>query len=112
MSQGENLYLPLPDCESIERDVSRRSKRNNEFPNIALDAPPHERMCREILDRTANRRRRGNRCCRVRLNQLRDRALDLIRRARRINYFRHGFGLGLATPCASRSIQACTSSAR
>jgi hypothetical protein len=25
---------------------------------------------------------------------------------------RHGLGLGLATPCASRSIQACTSSAR
>jgi hypothetical protein len=35
----------------------------------------------------------------------------MIERPRRIDYLRHGLGRGLATPCASFSAQACTSSA-
>jgi hypothetical protein len=38
-------------------------------------------------------------------------ALDLRERRTRVNYGRHGFGCGAASPRASRSIQVCTSTA-
>jgi hypothetical protein len=40
----------------------------------------------------------------------RERAIEIFEGARRINYFRHGLGFGLATPCAIWRAQACTSS--
>ena len=112
MAQREYANFVTLYVEAIERDVAGGSVRDDELAEISFDSATDERMIRKILDgRSDGKRRRQGGIGIVGSHEF-ERVLEIDERACRIDYLRHGFGRGLATPWASRSTQACTSSAR
>ena len=92
MSDREQPYLVLRDDEPVQRDVPRLAMGNHEFPNVAVHAPPEQRVRGEVLDSRADGRGRRNRSVRVLACQELEGALEVGQCPRRIDYRRHGFG--------------------
>lgn len=92
MPDREHPYLVLWDDESVQRDVPRPAEGNHEFPNVAVHAPPEQRVRGQVFDGRADGL--GRRDCRVRVLacQEPEGALEVGQRPRRIDYRRHGFG--------------------
>ena len=112
MAESEHANLIARYQIAVEGDVPRPAVRNDELAKFAVHAASEKRMCGQTiycrLDR-CNRRQRG---CLVLIAQKLECARDVIERARRIDYRRHGLGRFAVSPRARRSIQAWTSSAR
>lgn len=86
--------------------------RNYQLAQFTFHSPSNQGMCGEVVNGGLDCRhgacgRRGGF-----IAQKRKGTFDVIERARRINYLRHGFGRAAVSSCARRPIQACTSSAR
>ena len=92
MSDRKHPHLVLRDDESVQRDVSRLTKGHHELPNVAVHAPPEQRVRSQVLDGRANSP--GRRDCRVRVGARQDieSALQVRQCPRRIDYRRHCFG--------------------
>ena len=92
MPEREHPHLVLRNDESIQRDVTRLAVGDHEFPNIAVHAPPDQRVHGQVLYGRADRSSRRD--CRVRVLacQELEGALEMGRCPRRIDYRRHGFG--------------------
>ena len=92
MSDRKHPHLILWDDESVQRDVARLAEGNHELPDVAVHAPPEQRVRSQVLDGRADGR--GRRDCRVRVLacQEPEGALEVGQCPRRIDYRRHGFG--------------------
>ena len=77
-----------------------------------MHAAAQQRVCSEVLDRGSDDIRSCDCSPWVFLAQEYERPFQVSQRACGIDYRRHGFGRSVTAPRASRSIQACTSSAR
>ena len=112
VSDCQNAHFILRDDKSIQGHVSGVAIGNDQFAQIPFNAPPHQRVRGEVVDRGLNGRHGAPRSCRILVAQKLKCAIDVIESARRVNYLRHGFGRAAVCSSASRFIQACTSSAR
>jgi hypothetical protein len=112
VSDGENSDLVLRYQEAVQSDVACRTVRNHKFADVAVNAPPQQRVSAKIVDGRSDRLRSRYRCVGVLFPQNLKGSLRMSERPCRINYRRQGFGRSVAVPCARRVIQACTSSAR
>ena len=92
MSDRKHPHLVLRDDESVQRDVARLAEGNHEFPNVAVHAPPEQRVLGQVLDGGADGPGRRDGCFRVLACQELEGALEVDYCPRRINYRRHGFG--------------------
>lgn len=92
MSDRKHPNLILWDDESVQRDVARLAEGNHELSNVAVHAPPEQRVRSQVLDGRADGR--GRRNCRVRVLacQELEGSLEVGQYPRRIDYRRHGFG--------------------
>jgi len=92
MSDRKHPDLILWDDESVQRDVARLAEGNHELSNVAVHAPPEQRVRSQVLDGRADGR--GRRKCRVRVLacQELEGTLEVGQCPRRIDYRRHGFG--------------------
>lgn len=111
VANGENADLFPRRQEPVEGDVPGAAEGDDQFPDVALDRPPDQGMVRQHLHGFANRRGgirgRGD----VMLCKEPERAFEIGERVGRIDYLRQGFGREAFGFLASRSSQACTSSA-
>ena len=92
MPDRKHPNLILWNDESVKRDVARLTEGNHEFSNVAVHAPPEQRVRSQALDGRADGRGRCK--CRVRVlagHEL-EGALEVRQCPRRIDYLRHGFG--------------------
>ena len=111
MPDGEYAYLGTRRKEAVQGDVPRFPERNHQLPQITADPASCVRVRGKHVNGTANRRCRRDRCRWIVLVEKQEQALDIVERARRVDYPRHAFGRGARLPAASRSIQAWTSRA-
>ena len=111
MAKREDAHLVVRDQEAVQGDVAGSSVRDDELAQFAVDAPAGERVRGQVLDRRLNRQRRIAPGRGSGARHRPDRGRNVVERAGRIDYRRHGFGRGSAAG-ASLAIQACTSSAR
>ena len=92
MSDREHPHFILRNDESVQRDISRLSIGDHELPNIAVHAPPEQRVHGQILDGRADCSGRRDRRVRVLDCQELEGALEMGQCPRRIDYRRQGFG--------------------
>jgi len=88
----EHPHLVLRDDEPVQRDVTRLAVGNQELPDVAVHAPPEQRVRGQGPDGGANGRSRRDCCIRVLACQEPERALEVGQCPRRMDYRRHGFG--------------------
>ena len=65
MSDREHPHLVLRNDESVQRDIPRLAVGDHELPNIAVHAPPEQRVHGQVLDGRADRS--GRRDCGARV---------------------------------------------
>ena len=106
MANGQDADFVSRDEESVQRNVTRLTIRNDQFPQFALDAPAHQWMGGKAADRRADCFDGADRSSRILVTQELERTLNVIERSRRIDYLRHGFGRAADGSAASLLIQA------
>ena len=65
VSDGEDSDLLSGHQEAVQSDVARRTVRNHEFADVAVNAPPYQRVSDKIVDARTDRVRSDYRCVRV-----------------------------------------------
>src|ERR1700730_12811681 len=112
MPNRQNAYLILGSHESIQGDIARLTVGNDQLAQFTFHAPADQGVRGQDLDGRLDRRDCVQRGARVLVTEKLKRTVNVIQRARRVDYLRHGFGRATASRTASRLIQACTSSPR
>src|SRR5512135_1015681 len=92
MSDREHPHLVLRNDESVQRDVPRLAVGDYELPNIAVHAPPEQRVHGQAIDGRADSVGRPDSRFRILACQVLEGALEVGQCPRRIDYRRHGFG--------------------
>jgi hypothetical protein len=111
MSNRQDAHLVKLRQKSIKRDVSGSSERNYELTQIPLSRPPYQWVQRQRIDGRPDGSS-GLECnIDIALRQEQEGTFEVLDCPWGIDYRRHGFGRGALSPLASRSSQACTSSA-
>lgn len=98
--------------EAVERDEARGAERDNEFPDIPVDAPSGKRVIRQQARGRADDPNGLHRRCGILASDHFEGVLNVIEGPGGEDYRRHGLGRGARGVLASRCIQASTSSAR
>ena len=111
MSNGQNSDFITRNHKSVQGDVSGVPVGDDQFAQVSLEAPANERMRSEVFNGGLDCGR-GLRGSRILVTQKLKCAFDVLERARRVDYLRHGLGRAAVSSCARRVIHACTSSAR
>jgi len=78
MANGEDADLVSRDHESVQGNVTRLTVRNDQFTQLALEAPAYQRMCGKIVDRRADCIDGADCCARVLVPQELECALNVI----------------------------------
>ncbi len=92
MPDRKHPHLVLRDDEPVQRDVPRLAVGNHELSNVAVHAPPEQRVRGQVFDGRADDRGRRDCCVRALACQELERALEVGQYPRRMDYRRHGFG--------------------
>jgi hypothetical protein len=112
MSNGQNSDFITRNHKSVQGDVSGVPVGDDQFAQVSLEAPANERMRSEVFNGGWDCGHGGLRGSRILVTQKLKCAFDVLERARRVDYLRHGLGRAAVSSCARRVIHACTSSAR
>lgn len=81
VTKCEYAYLVARNHESIERNITGLAIGNDQFANLASDAPADERVPDQVIDCTLNRDDDGERRRRILLLQEFKHALEICKRA-------------------------------
>jgi len=112
VSNRENADFMPRNHKAIQGDVSAVPIGDDQFAKVAFNPPPYQGMRSQVFNRGLDGRHGALRGMRILGAQRLKRAFDVIERAPRVDYLRHGLGRAAVSSCARRCIHACTSSAR